>query len=262
VISGVQGGSVLSAYPSFDILMRSVIALSGNWKQVPLDANHKHDLKKMENAVDGNTRMVYVCNPNNPTGTLLDNHELISFCQRVSSKAPVFVDEAYNDFLDEPEKNTVIELIKDDYQVLVARTFSKIHAFAGLRVGYLLGSPDLLAKLTAFRPVLTTLSTPSISAAIASLGDTEFLKYCHEKNNHTKSFTYKSLENIGYKYVPSHTSFMVFEIGQEPKFFIEQMLKSGIGIRTWTYMGKNWCRVSIGKIEEMQKFIERLKEIS
>ena len=262
VISGVQGGSVLSAYPSFESLMRSAVALKGNWKQVPLDADHKHDLKKMESAVDGNTRMVYVCNPNNPTGTLLDNQELISFCKRVSSKAPVFVDEAYNDFLDEPEQNTVIGLINDGYQVLVARTFSKIHAFAGLRVGYLLGPPDLLAKMVAFRHVLTTLSTPSISAALASLKDTEFLNYCHKKNNEVKSFTYKSLNDIGYKYVPSHTSFMVFEIGQEPKFFIEQMLKSGIGIRTWTYMGKNWCRVSIGKMEEMQKFVERLEEIT
>jgi len=175
---GLDGGNIISAYPTFQALMDTAAGLDCEWKRIPVDKEYKHDLQAMEEAISSNTRLMYVCNPNNPTGTLLDTSDLMEFCKRVSKKVPLFVDEAYTEFHPDPDSITVKKLIKEGYNIMLAKTFSKIHGFAGLRVGYALGQPETMSRIEKYRMQMTTMTGPSISAAMASYQDMEFMDVC------------------------------------------------------------------------------------
>jgi len=259
---GLQKGNLISAFPTFEPLMLTAAGLDCEWAQVPLNQKHKHDLTAMEAKINSGTRMVYVCNPNNPTGTLLDPSALKDFCRKTSQKVPIFVDEAYTEFLEKPEDHTMIPLIKEGHNIIVAKTFSKIHGFAGLRIGYALAQPDVWKEMKKYRPYETTMAGPTLKAAIASYQDQEFQHKCRDKNTAVKSYTLKALRAMGYDPVPSYTSFMIFPIKMKPEQLIKDMRAQGVGIRSWSFAGKDWCRVSMGTMEEMKIFTKALKAIS
>ena len=259
---GLQKGNLISAFPTFEPLMSIAAGLDCEWLQVPVDKYYRHDLDALEAQINSETRLVYICNPNNPTGTLLKPELLRDFCQRVSKKVPVFVDEAYTEFLTQPEVNTMIPLIKEGHNLIVAKTFSKIHGFAGLRVGYALALPETLKEMQKYRRYETTLAGPTLKAAITSYQDQSFIDHCRKKNEAARNYTAETLKAMGYDPVPSYTSFMIFPIKMEPKQLIKDMRAQGVGIRSWTFAERNWCRVSIGTMEEMKIFTEALKTLS
>src|SRR5690606_18719215 len=158
------------------------------WKKIPLTADFKLDLDAMEKAIDDTTVLVYLCNPNNPTGTTLDPVQLKAFCQRVSSKIPVFIDEAYIDYLENPEEASMISLVKDGYNVMVTRTFSKLYGFAGLRVGYMVAPPEILKLLNPYSIGARSISATSANAALAAYQDTEFLQSALKGTQESKEF--------------------------------------------------------------------------
>ncbi|MEL6305259.1 MAG: histidinol-phosphate transaminase, partial [Bacteroidota bacterium] len=143
----MKGGNVVSADPAYMSLIQVAKSVGASWKPVPLKKDWSHDLEGMEAAVDAETKLVYICNPNNPTATITDHDELLDFCSRVSEKVPVFVDEAYLAFLGEGLKRSMVGLINEGKDIIIARTFSKIHGMAGLRVGYIVGQESTLGKL-------------------------------------------------------------------------------------------------------------------
>lgn len=256
------GGNVISADPSYDDLPDTAEALGAKWIKVPLTAEYKLDLDAMEKAIDASTRLVYICNPNNPTGTSVDTARLKAFCERLSPKTMVFVDEAYIDYLPDPKAASMIELVQKGTNILVARTFSKLYGFAGLRVGYLAGNPDLLKKMEEYCIGASGLSVTSLKAALASYGDQAFLSDALQKTNASKDFLYKTLKEQGYDYIPSDTNFVLFPINMEGQRFAMEMFKRGVGLRHWKFNNKNWCRVSIGRMDEMEAFAAAFKEIS
>ena len=142
------GGKILSADPTYMSLIRRSQALGAEWDTVPLTKDYVHDLDRLANTVSSDHSLVYICNPNNPTATVCDPDELRAFCKEVSKKKPVFVDEAYVDYTPDPKKYSMADLVADGYNVIIARTFSKLHAFAGLRIGYTLAQPDVIAKMS------------------------------------------------------------------------------------------------------------------
>ena len=249
---------VISANPTYmSLLLRTQVA-GAEWVPVPLAPNYAHDLDAMEAAIDARTRLVYLCNPNNPTGTLTPHEDLRAFCRRVAPRVPVFVDEAYNEFLPDPKAASVVGLIAEGQRVLVAKTFSKVHGMAGLRIGYLMGPADMLERVRDFGDGEMGLSIVSLKAAIASYQDLDFVRDCLEKNAAVRSYTEKALQQLDYAYIPSHTNFMMFPIRMETEVFRKQMAERGVGIRVWIMDHKPWCRVSIGTREEMETFIETL----
>ena len=258
---GSKKGNIMSAFPTFEPLLRNAQAVGCNWRQVDVDLDLKHNLKLMEESITDETKLVYICNPNNPTGTLLDPDELTEFCKRVSQRVPVFVDEAYNEFLDDPERHTILPLVKQGYNVIICKTFSKLHGFAGLRVGYDIGSSALINRMTRFRNFQTTLTRPSMKAAMVSFKDESFKTACLKKNNLAREFTYNELKKRGLRPTKSHTSFMVFPINMGGGTFVSQMADQGVAIRSWSFLDKEWCRVSIGKMEEMREFIKALDKV-
>jgi len=260
---GLQHGAIVSAYPTFETLFRTAKQFDCEWIQVHLDKDFKHDLAAIENAITKNTKLVYICNPNNPTGTLLDQDMLNDFCKRVSQKVPIFVDEAYTEFLDNPEAHTVIPLINEGYDIIVAKTFSKVYGMAGLRVGYALAPEKRIKQLEKHGVSLSIVTKTSVAAASACLNDEEFVAYSRGKNEESKKIAYRVIEEAGYQsYISSSTSFIMFPIKMEGKSFLSKMEKLGVGVRAWNFDNQNWCRVSLGKPEDMLSFGKALKQIS
>ncbi|MEJ2004831.1 MAG: histidinol-phosphate transaminase [Cyclobacteriaceae bacterium] len=256
----MDGGNLVSADPTFMTLIRVSEAAGADWKNIPLTRSWSHDLPAMEKAVDDQTRLVYLCNPNNPTGTLTDFNEMLSFCERVSQKAPVFVDEAYMEFLKPGTGKSAVELVKKGSNVIIARTFSKLYGMAGLRIGYVVGQPETLEKVARLSFTGMGISNTSLAAAIASLGDEDYLGMCREKHDEIRKFTYDGLRNIGYDPVPSYTSFMIFPIRTAGRQFLNSMQDRGVQVRAVDIGGQPYCRVSLGRKDEMEIFLDNVAE--
>lgn len=258
---GLQGGAIVSAFPTFETLLRTAKRFDCEWIQVPVDKEYKHNLAAMEAAITPSTRLMYVVNPNNPTGSLLDPKELRAFCKRVSKQVPVFIDEAYTEFLSDPKKHTMEDLVNEGYDVTIAKTFSKVYGMAGLRVGYAIGPKTRIEQLDRYGLSLSMISKPSIAAASACFDDQEFIKFSAAKNAVSKEITYKLLKEAGYSYIPSSTSFIMFPIRTDGSSFLRKMRARGVGVRSWYFNSQHWCRVSLGSPEDMRAFGKALVEI-
>ncbi|RUA13933.1 MAG: histidinol phosphate aminotransferase, partial [Flavobacteriia bacterium] len=250
----MNGGNVVSADPAYMSLIQVAKSVGATWKPVPLKADWSHDLKAMEEAIDDDTKLVYICNPNNPTGTMTEHQELVDFCSRVSEKVPVFVDEAYLWFLDDGAKKSMVSLVNEGKDVIIARTFSKIHGMAGLRVGYIVAQEATLNRLQNITRGGMGISLPSVYAAMAAMDDAAFIEKSRTLNAECREYVYKSLAEKGFDYVPSHTSFLIFPIEMEGKAFLDKMTEQKVGVRAFQFMDKNWCRVSMGTMDEMKMF--------
>lgn len=257
----MNGGNVVSADPAYMSLIRVAESVGATWKPVPLKKDWSHDLKAMEAAIDSETKLVYICNPNNPTGTITEHEELVDFCSRVSEKVPVFVDEAYLAFMGEGLKKSMVSLINEGKNVIIARTFSKIHGMAGLRVGYIVAQESTLGQLQKITRGGMGISYPSVFAAIAAMDDTAFLDKSRELNTKCREYVYDSLGSMGFDYVPSYTSFMIFPIEMGGKDFLQKMTDLKVGVRAFHFMDKDWCRVSMGTMDEMKLFTDAISKV-
>ena len=257
-----DGGNVVSADPSYMSLIRVAESVGATWKPVPLKEDWSHDLKAMEEAIDDQTKLVYICNPNNPTGSMTDHEELVDFCSRVSKKVPVFVDEAYLWFLEDGAKKSMVSLINQGKNVIIARTFSKIHGMAGLRVGYIVALEETLDRLKKITRGGMGITLPSVYGAIAAMDDADFIDKSRTLNAECREYVYSSLKQLGIdSYVPSSTSFIIFPIQMEGKPFLEQMTELKVGVRAFQFMDQNWCRVSMGTMDEMKTFTSALNKV-
>lgn len=257
-----NGAEIISADPTYNDMPSTAESHGARWVKVPLTTDYKHDLDAMEAKITANTGLVYICNPNNPTATVLDTAKLKAFCERVSKKVPVFVDEAYIDYLPDPQAASMIDLVKKGSNVIVARTFSKLYGFAGLRCGYVMALPETIKKLSDFAVGSMSLSATTVAAAIAAYQEKDFLKDALKKTEASKAFLYAVLKKEGYEYIPSSANFVMFPIKMEGPKFSQLMADKGVGIRVWKFNDKHWCRVSIGRMDEMEAFAEAFRAIS
>ncbi len=257
-----NGGNVVSADPSYMSLMNTAQSMGATWKSVKLTADYAHDLDGMAKAVDSETNLVYICNPNNPTGSITDPVKMKAFCASVSEKTPVFVDEAYLEFLDKPEDHSMVSLVAEGKDVIVARTFSKIHGMAGLRIGYMVAQPERIKTITSMVRSTMGLCVTSLRGAIASMKETEFVSNCRSMNTECREYTHGEISSLGYSIIPSSTSFMIFPIEMEGQAFMKGMHDSGVGIRVFKIDDKPWCRVSMGTMDEMKLFVDTFKKVT
>ncbi|HLI94197.1 MAG TPA: histidinol-phosphate transaminase [Puia sp.] len=256
------GCNVVSGDPTYADLPSRAARIGAKWVKVPVTADHKLDLGAMEKAVDGNTVIVYICNPNNPTATVVDNEELRGFVDRVSKRTVVFIDEAYVDYLPDPQGATLIRMANSNPNIIVARTFSKLYGFAGLRLGYVVTQPDAIGKLTAYTEAAFSISTTTIHAAIATFQDRESLDAALQKTVASKTYLYGVLEKAGYEYIPSVANFVLFPIRMDGKKFVDEMMNRSVAVRFWKFNNQDWCRVSIGRMDEMEAFAAAFKDIA
>lgn len=258
----MKGGNVVSADPCYMSLIKVAESTGATWKAVPCKEDWSHDLDAMEAAIDENTKLVYICNPNNPTGAVTSAAELRDFCKRVSKKVPVFVDEAYMELVEGGATESVVDLVAEGYDVMVARTFSKIMGMAGLRIGYMAALPETLDKIQAITRGGMGISYTSVFAAMAAMDDAEFQDMTRKKNTAVKTYVCDELTKMGFEYIPSYTNFLIFPIKWDGKEYLKKMSDKGVAVRSFDIMDKTWCRVSMGTMDEMKLFVSSLKSIA
>ena len=258
-----DGGNIVSADPTYMSLIRVAESIGATWKPIPCKADWSHDLDAMEKAIDKDTKLMYICNPNNPMGAVTSTKALTDFCSRVSEKVPIFIDEAYIELVEGADNKSMVFLLKDKKNVIIARTFSKIMGMAGLRVGYVAALP---ATLTEIRKTAkgggSGIAVTSVTGALAAMDDTEFQNYTRKLNTEAKTYLYDNLKAMGYKYVTSYTNFVIFPINMPGKEFLTKMVDKGIMVKAMDIQGKPWCRVSIGTKDEMKMFVGALQTLS
>ncbi|MEL7002109.1 MAG: histidinol-phosphate transaminase [Bacteroidota bacterium] len=228
-----------------------------NW--VHLDKTMTHDVEEMERRISSKTKLIFLCNPNNPTSTLLPKEKLIDFCASASKKTMVFSDEAYYDFIEEKNYPSMVKLVKKGENVIVSRTFSKVYGLAGLRIGYLIAKPEIANKLR--KNIAAYTNVLAIEAAIAAMQDKEFYEFSLNKVKEGKQLMYSAMNDLGLKYIPSNTNFIFFKTGRSIRTFNEQMLAQGVKVGRHFPPFDQWCRISMGTIEEVQLFNEALKRV-
>jgi len=260
VAFGLEGGSVMSAFPTFSLLMNFAEIFKATWHKVNLNDRLEHDYEAMASAIRNDTRLIFICNPNNPSGTLVDPQKVKAFCEDVSKRVPVYSDEAYLEFLEPAQQISMVDLVKKNMNVIVSRTFSKIHGLAGLRVGYIVAKPELINRISSYQHDIPV-STGSIAAAKACVGDEDFMKLTRTKNQEARAVLTNYLDKAKISYGKTFTNFVFFPAPKDGNTILTKMEEKGYLMRIWDYQDREWCRVSIGTMEEMKGFVKAFEEV-
>jgi histidinol-phosphate aminotransferase len=260
VAYGIETGGIVAPYPTFPLLMMYADVFKTRWDKVDLNEKLEIDYNAVASAVKDDTRLVFVCNPNNPTGTFVDPQIVRDFCKQMSKKVTVFVDEAYLEFVEPAQQSSMIDLVKAGENVIVSRTFSKIYGLAGLRIGYIIARPDIIKKIARYQPGFSV-TQAAIAAAKASLGDENMMTMSRKKNAEARKILTNYLDKKGYFYGKSHTNFIFLDPKSDAQAIMDKLAERGIGIRVWDYQGKIWNRISIGTVDEMKVLVKNLEEV-
>ncbi len=256
---GLQKGEIVCAQPGYLQLIRAAEAAGGKAVWVPLNKKLEHDLPAMAARVNEKTSVVYVCNPNNPTGTVVDAAQLKDFVKEVSKKTLVFVDEAYLDCADDYAGRTVVGLVNEGHNVVVARTFSKIHGMAGLRVGYGIMPAKLAAEIKSLGT--GSLNMMGVVAATASIQDTDFIAETRGKIKAGRDGLIALCKSMGKEYAEPQGNFVFMKTGMLIKDFQEKMKAENVLVARPFPPLLEWARISIGTPEEMAACHAALKKV-
>ncbi|MCK9444810.1 MAG: histidinol-phosphate transaminase [Tissierellaceae bacterium] len=252
-----KGDEVIVADITFPSYMSAAVAMGGKPVVVPLK-DFTMDLNKVLESISEKTKVIWICNPNNPTGTIVTENELIDFLEKVPSHILVISDEAYREYVTrEDYPHDTVKLLSKYENLLVMRTFSKAYGLAGIRVGYTMGDKSLLDKLNRVRETFNV-NALAQAAAIAAFEDEDFLKKSYDLNLEGKNYLYGEFDKLGFYYAPSETNHIFVNVGKNGREIFEKLQEKGVIIRP---MGGSFIRVSIGSMEENRLFIEKLKEV-
>jgi histidinol-phosphate aminotransferase len=253
------GFNTVTADQTFLMYRVVTVGMNAECKTVPLQ-NFTFDLTAILNAIDDHTRLVYIANPNNPTGTIVKKDALESFLKRVPSGVLIVLDEAYFDYVDEPEYVSGLEFLDRFENIIVLRTFSKIHGLAGIRIGYAIASEEIIKNLNRIRPPFNT-SSVAQAAAIAALSDTNYINYSRKTNREQRELLQNKLLELSIPFVPSLTNFVLIPLPDAERIF-KELLVRGIIVRSMRSLScDDGLRVTIGKPEENQAFLEAFQSV-
>ena len=247
-----------SSFPVYDIYTH---VMRANLVKTPLE-NYGLDLDAMTEAMTPNTKVVFVCNPNNPTGTIVTADEVAAFMDRVPDHVLVVFDEAYYELVDSDAYPETLRYVCDGRpNVMVMRTFSKVFGLAGIRLGYAVGVPEILAPINRVKePFAVNLLAQA--AGIAALQDTDFLRKTVQTTQRERRFVCDQLEGLGLEAIPSQTNFMLVEIGPNASEIQLALLKQGVIVRPCGgYDLPHFLRITVGSREQNERFISALGEV-
>jgi histidinol-phosphate aminotransferase len=258
-----EGDEVIFSKHAFAVYPLATQAVGAKAIEVPAK-QYGHDLEAMLAAVTPATRLIFVANPNNPTGTFLSGAQIDAFIRRVPPHVVVVIDEAYNEFLTPEQQYDAIAWVREFPNVIVSRSFSKAYGLAGLRIGYGIAQPQLTDLLNRIRQPFNVNSLAQ-AAAIAALADEAFLKKCYEVNRAGYQQLTQAFDQMGLEYLPSSGNFVLVKVGEEPNAGAVvnlELLKAGVIVRpVGNYDLPQWLRISIGLPHENETFILALKKI-
>ena len=255
-----EGNEVVMADPTFSVYTNVTQIMGGRPIKVRLK-DFTHDLDSMLKKVNRKTKLVFICNPNNPTGTTISQKSFDHFLSKLPKQVIVVLDEAYGDFVEDSFYPNGLDYIKERKQVILLRTFSKVYGLAGLRIGYALGREDLVDCLYQVRDPFPVHRLAQV-AAVAALNDEDHAIKSIQLVYEGKRYLYKELDKMGVSYVPSQANFIFIDFEKDSEEVFQALLREGIIIRPgkiWDY--PTFARVTIGRIEDNQRFIKALKKI-
>jgi histidinol-phosphate aminotransferase len=255
------GQNIVAADPTFEAVLDYARVLHTNPIKISLTADHRHDLPKMAAACTSKTGVIYICNPNNPTGTIVTREEMAAFIAAVPPTTLILVDEAYNDFAIDPRYASVVPLIPQHPNIIVARTFSKIYGMAGMRLGYAVGATEQIARI-ATHLIQDNCNAAVLSAALASLADEANIVACRDRLIATRTWFCDALAHDGRAFIPSHANFVMIDMGSDAQPYIEEFKSRNI------YVGRKFpsmphhLRVTVGTQPEIEAFVAALRQIA
>lgn len=256
MLTNMDNGSVVCADPTYHDLVRYAERAGSEIIRVPVDPDTKHiDLNAIDKAIKRDTRCVYLANPNNPIPSIIEKNELRDFAIEVSKKRMVFIDEAYFEFVDNDKYATMMDLVRDGHQnIVVARTASKIHGLAGMRVGFGFAHPDLISRINNAKT--GALNVLGINAAKASYLDQSFQDFTIERNRESLDIVEGMLEERGVRYVKSNANFTFFETGRDVVELQQAFRQENVMVGRAFPPMTDWLRVSMAKPQEMRYFVQ------
>lgn len=260
-----SGTNTVMATPTFSQYRHHALIEGASLREVPT-VNGKHDLSGMIAAIDEKTKVVWLCSPDNPTGTLIKREEFTKFMNDCPSDVVVVLDEAYNEFVDEQLRLSMHETLQKYPNVIILRTFSKIYGLAGLRVGYGIASEQIAEKLNIVRGPFNT-SSLAQRVVKAALEDDEFIFQTRKKNEQVKQSFQAFLDTVNWRYYESHTNFLLVKTPIDADEVSQYLLTHGFIVRSGNLLGyPQTVRITIGNkqdMEDLQKIISSLqKEIN
>ena len=250
------GEEVVMADHTFVMYKLTVTGGHGVCVEVPLQ-DWRHDLPAMARAVTGRTQVVFVCNPNNPTGTMVTRDEVREFMAAVPDDVIVVFDEAYYEYVRDPRYPDTLDYVRQNRPVVVLRTFSKIYGLAGLRIGYGITTPEIVGYLHRVRNPFNT-NTPAQFAARAALDDERHVAASRALNEAEMASVDKGLRTLGLAPLPSQANFLYFDTHRDGRAVFERLLQEGVIVR---HICGSMLRVTIGQPEENRRFLEALGHV-
>jgi histidinol-phosphate aminotransferase len=250
------GDEAVMADPSFVVYPMSVKAAGGRAVQIPLK-EYRHDLDAMVDAVTPNTKMVFIANPNNPTGTINTRQEFERFMQKLPEGLLLIVDEAYCEYVSDVNYADSMRYFREGRDILVLRTFSKIYGLAGLRIGYGFAQSEIVSEMNKLRPPFNTSSIAQI-AALRALDDEAHVRNSRQSNEEGKQYLCRELASLGLPYVPTEANFLYMPVPYDAAWLYDALLKKGVIIRP---VGPKEIRITIGLPEENRRFIGALQSV-
>jgi histidinol-phosphate aminotransferase len=255
-----EGDEVIMADPTFPVYTNVTQIMGGKPVRVRLQ-DYTHDLDGMLSRVTRKTKLIIVCNPNNPTGTIVSKPAIDQFLSRLPGRVVVILDEAYGDFAEASLYPNGLDYVKEGKQVISLRTFSKVYGLAGLRIGYAIGREDLIHCLYQVRDPFPVHRLAQV-AAVAALADTDHILKSIQLVYEGRRFLYKELDRMGIRFVPSEANFIFIDFARDIEEVFRGLLREGIIIRPGKSWGYPTCgRVTIGRMADNRRFIKALKKI-
>lgn len=250
---------ILVANPTFEAISRHAGVASAEVVKIALTPDYRHDLQKMLAAANG-AGLVYICNPNNPTASITPKDEIANFLAKLSPTTIVLVDEAYHHYVETKDYESVIPLVKQYSNLIVARTFSKIYGMAGLRCGYCVTQRANIAQLRTHQ-IFDSVNIMALVAALASLKDPDQVARGRKLNSEVKKTICAELDSLGYRYIPSHANFMMIDLRREVRPIIDALRNRGVEVGRLFPALPNFMRVTIGTSSEMKTFMASFREV-
>jgi histidinol-phosphate aminotransferase len=258
---------LVTANPTFESIARHAGVAGAEVVKIDLTADYRHDLSQMLAATKGaaasgaiSAGLVYICNPNNPTASITPKGEISDFLAKVSPTTIVLVDEAYHHYVETNDYESVIPLVKQYPNLIVARTFSKIYGMAGLRCGYCVTQRANSARLRTHQ-IFDSVNILALVAARASLADTQHIAQGRKLNNEVKKNLCAELDSLGYRYIPSHANFLMIDLRREVRPIISALRSRGVEVGRLFPALPNFLRVTIGTAPEIKQFLTAFKEV-
>ncbi len=248
------------AEPAYEAVIQYSVNSKADATKIPLTADFRHDLPKMADAVNRDTGMVYICNPNNPTGTIVKKAEIQQFMDRVPDSVPIVFDEAYAHFVTDPDFESALRYVKAGRNVVVARTFSKIFGMAGMRVGYAVARKDVIDRIKPFT-VDFTITGPAAMAAMTAIVDAPHVERIAKLNAANRQMLFDEMKRMKFDCTDSQSNFMMINVKKPVGPIIQEFEKRKVLVGREFPAMTNFLRVTIGTEDEMKKFFVAFREI-